>query len=108
MHNMYNEKLNGIKDALIRFEKKLLNHREYSYIINSGSPSRHLWSYYNEYMGEIMELFKDSKELKQFSVLYEKVGIESLYISADFDYDESKKKLESYIQQTKKNLLLGD
>ena len=108
MHNMYNEKLSGIKDALIRFEKKLLNHREYSYIINSSTPSRHLWAFYNEYMGEIVKLFNDDIELKQYSRLYEKVCIEGLYISADFDYDESKKKLESYIQQTKKNLLLGD
>ena len=108
MHNMYNEKMNEIKDSLLRFEKKLLNHCEDSYIINSGSPSRHLWSFYNGYMGEIVKLFNDDTELKQFSRLYEKVGIERLYISADSDYDESKKKLECYIQQTKKNLLLGD
>ena len=55
-------------------------------------------------MGEIVKLFNDDIELKQFSRLYEKVGIEGLYISADFDYNESKNKLESYIQQTKKEL----
>ena len=106
MYNIYNEKVREIRAALLKLEEGLLNHQESSYILNSNSPSRYLWSIYDEYLREILELFKDDQESKQFSRLYEKVDIESLYIRGNSDYDESKRILESYIERVKVNLLL--
>ena len=106
MYNAYNEKVKEIRAALLKLEERLRNHRESGYILNSNSPSRYLWSIYDEYLREILELFKDDRESKRFSKLYEKVAIESIYIRGDSDYDESKQILENYIEQVKANLLL--
>ena len=108
MYNTYNEKAKEIKVALFKLEEGLLNHHKSSYILNSSSRGRYLWSIYDEYLREILELFKGDQESKCFSRLYEKVGIESLYIRGDSYYEESKCILESYIQQVKTNLLLED
>ena len=91
---------------MFKLEEGLLNHHKSSYILNSSSRGRYLWSIYDEYLREILELFKDDQESKQFSRLYEKVDIESLYIRGNSDYDESKRILESYIERVKVNLLL--
>ena len=108
MYNTYNEKAKEIRTVLFKLEERLLNHHESSYILNSNSPSRYLWSIYDEYLREILEFFKDDRESNRFSRLYKKVDIESLYIRGDSDYEESRRILGSYIQRVKEELLLED
>ena len=89
---------------LIQLEKDVKQDPKRWFIQDNKLPSLYLWEMQFKYLKGVMDLFEGAEENANLLKVYDELKIDDFFIKASAIYDESKRKLEKYIEDSKKVL----